>query len=519
MSFLIKEHFKTLLIITSLFLCNGFLFCQTTESDTIRVSKLSDSQVKEMIIRCWPNTKDTIYSSLYVNDFKLAYTQYATHLDSSNAEYGPVLIQDISHIMKILADGINDETQYYQRLIYQLGPPYKLIVNEEITTKNGTSIKTKLERKDDYYIKTFEDGKNIKMDTLYDFDYSLNDDWAQYLFSIDTISKINTVLETNNNLDFEILDFYTIHTTLVSREKKLVNGIWQKYLTTKFNGIENDTTVMITDEYLTVVQSKIGNYLHVIEDKEKALNFDAQQDLFLSCIIPVDYDFCRIIPSPTDLQYSKVLFEYDGDKNPFDTTLHQTFYSNNGVNFMEFSTESKNVSIATQKEIEDNLKETDFYPVNDPDIIKMAKDATKGAWTKRKKIEMLINYVHNYIIFSKDDYSAWFISVYDIIRTRNGVCSDFSYLFTVLARSIGIPCKSVGGYALDPFNGYLGGHAWNEVEINGKWYGVDPTWNMWLPSVYHFKENNSPISCSDLNSMMLRLKSISFKDGTIKEFD
>ena len=510
---------KIKLSILTMFLSYGFLFGQNAKSDTIRVSKLSDNQVKEMIIRCWPNTKDTIYSSEYVNDSKLGYTQYATHIDSTNLEYGPVLIQDILLILKQLTYDINTETQIHQRLIYQLGPPYKLILNEEITTKNGTSIKTKLEKKDNYYIKTFEDEKNIKMDTIYDFEYSLNEDWAQFLFDIDTVSKINTVLESNNNLDFESLDFYTIHTTLVGREKKLVNGIWQKYLTTKFNGIENDTTVMITDEYLTVVQSKIGDYLHVIEDKEKALNFDAQQDLFLSCIIPVDYDFCKIIPPPTDLQYSKVLFEYDGDKNPFDTTLHQIFYSKNGVNFMEFNTESKHVSIATQEEIEDNLKETDFYPVNDPDIIKMAKDATKGAWSKRKKIELLINYVHNYIIYSKDDYSQWFISVYDIIRTRNGVCADFSNLFTVLARSIGIPCKSVGGYALDPFNGYLVGHAWNEVEINGKWHGVDPTWDMWLPSVYHFKENNAPISCSDLNSMMLRLKSITFKDGTIKEFD
>ncbi len=42
-------------------------------SDTIRISKLSDNQVKEMIIRCWPNTKDTIYSSEYINDSKFGY--------------------------------------------------------------------------------------------------------------------------------------------------------------------------------------------------------------------------------------------------------------------------------------------------------------------------------------------------------------------------------------------------------------------------------------------------------------
>ena len=223
MNFLKRKYFKLLLIITSLSLCNGSLFCQKTESDTIRVSKLSDDQVKNMITRCYPDTINTIYSSEYENDSKSGYTQYDTYLDSSNLEYGPVLIQDIWLITKLLVYDINDETHYYQRLIYQLVPPYKLIRNEEITTKNGSSIKTKLEKKDNYYIKAFEDGKNVKMDTIYDFEYSLNDDWAQYLFGIDTASKINTVLESRKNLDFESLDFYTIHTTLVARENKLVN--------------------------------------------------------------------------------------------------------------------------------------------------------------------------------------------------------------------------------------------------------------------------------------------------------
>ena len=132
---------------------------------------------------------------------------------------------------------------------------------------------------------------------------------------------------------------------------------------------------------------------------------------------------------------------------------------------------------------------------------------------------MLIKYVHNYIKYSKDDYSQHFISVYDIIRTKNGVCSDFAELFTVLARSIGIPCKTVGGYALDPNDGYLCGHAWNEVEIDGKWYGVDPTWNFWLPSYYHFKESNADLSCKELNNILLKLKSITFLNGKTINYD
>ena len=129
-----------------------------------------------------------------------------------------------------------------------------------------------------------------------------------------------------------------------------------------------------------------------------------------------------------------------------------------------------------------------------------------------------MNFVNNYIIYSKDDYSQWHISVYNIINTRNGVCSDYAELFTTLARSIGIACKTVGGYALDPINGFLGGHAWNEVEINGKWYGVDPTWNMWLPTFYHYKGNNLPINLND-GFYMLSLESITYDNREKIKFD
>ena len=149
----------------------------------------------------------------------------------------------------------------------------------------------------------------------------------------------------------------------------------------------------------------------------------------------------------------------------------------------------------------------------------MAKEATKGAVSKKKKVELLFKFVNTYIKYSKDDYSQHFISVYDIIRTKNGVCSDFAELFTVLARSIGIPCKTVGGFALDPDNACLSGHAWNEVEINGMWYGVDPTWNQWLPSFYHFKENNLNIPNKELNSIRLKLKRITFLNGKVVNYD
>jgi transglutaminase/protease-like cytokinesis protein 3 len=414
---------------------------------------------------------------------------------------------------RYLINGTTESDIFEQNEIYQLIPPYQLILIEEKTTKNGTSIINKTEKKGDFYISSFTDGRNVKVDTLIGFQYSLNEDWAKFLFGIDTISQINTVLEAADNMDFETHKSYKSYTKLVKREKKLKNGVYHSYITTDYSDELGNIRLDIIDEYLTYVEIKIADYSLRIEPKEVAMNLNTIHDLFFNCNIPIDIDFCQVVPRYDSLLFTKVLFEIESDKNPFDTTNNQSIEKKNGKLFLEMNYENPVVSKAKKNEIIDNLKETDFYPIHDTLIINMAKEATKMAKTRKKKVDLLIKYVHEYIKYSKDDYSQHFISVYDIIRTKNGVCSDFAELFTVLARSIGIPCKTVVGYALDPNDGYLGGHKWNEVEINGFWYGVDPTWNLWLPSHYHFKQSNADLSCKELNSILLKLRSITLKNG------
>ena len=57
-----------------------------------------------------------------------------------------------------------------------------------------------------------------------------------------------------------------------------------------------------------------------------------------------------------------------------------------------------------------------------------------------------------------------------------------------MARSLGIPCRTVGGliYLGDEFRQF-GLHAWNEVVINGVWVPVDPTWGQPLIDATHIR--------------------------------
>jgi hypothetical protein len=56
-----------------------------------------------------------------------------------------------------------------------------------------------------------------------------------------------------------------------------------------------------------------------------------------------------------------------------------------------------------------------------------------------------------------------------------GVCTEYSTLFTALARSIGIPVRYLSGYVYsDKFQNWMG-HSWAEAYV-GEWVPVDPTW-------------------------------------------
>ena len=71
----------------------------------------------------------------------------------------------------------------------------------------------------------------------------------------------------------------------------------------------------------------------------------------------------------------------------------------------------------------------------------------------------------------------------DLIRTRQGVCQDFSHLMIGLLRIAGIPARYVSGYIESssgaPLVGGQASHAWVDVYCpNGHWAGMDPTNDM-----------------------------------------
>ena len=88
--------------------------------------------------------------------------------------------------------------------------------------------------------------------------------------------------------------------------------------------------------------------------------------------------------------------------------------------------------------------------------------------------ETVVN-VHDWILANNEyDDSYSYYSAEAVIFRGTGVCNSYARLFRLLMERLGIPVRYVGGYAMgEPDSG----HAWNTVQIDGQWYGMDLTWD------------------------------------------
>src|SRR6185503_6153399 len=89
------------------------------------------------------------------------------------------------------------------------------------------------------------------------------------------------------------------------------------------------------------------------------------------------------------------------------------------------------------------------------------------------------------------------------LATREADCSEFSALFVAMARSLGLPSRTVRGLA---FSGQsFGGHAWVEVWV-GKWIELDPTWGTDFVDATHIRDaSNALVTSAGLNLIELEV--------------
>lgn len=100
---------------------------------------------------------------------------------------------------------------------------------------------------------------------------------------------------------------------------------------------------------------------------------------------------------------------------------------------------------------------------------KVLETIVNTAKTKGGKVEQA-KYVHDYLINNSEyDYTYKATTMYDLLVNGKGTCNSYSMVFKSAMDKLGVECIIV---ALSDNS-----HAWNQINVDGKWYNIDVTWD------------------------------------------
>jgi len=124
----------------------------------------------------------------------------------------------------------------------------------------------------------------------------------------------------------------------------------------------------------------------------------------------------------------------------------------------------------TGKRFRDFLKSTSFCQSDDTEIQKKAEEIVgeeRNSWKAAKKI------VYWVMREFTPNYDVAFADAKEILRNREGDCSEHTVITVALCRAAGIPARAAVGVMYG--RGIFAYHMWPEVYA-GQWISLDPKW-------------------------------------------
>lgn len=217
-----------------------------------------------------------------------------------------------------------------------------------------------------------------------------------------------------------------------------------------------------------LLSGQVGGILEVrLETEQQAKNLDAALDLFLLGLVKIDQ------PLGDPRQIRRLRLEARGPAASKLTSGSWQIVERDarGRILLSLGKEFARPEQATAEDQREHLRASVRYPADDPRIQALTRRALAGVQHPRDKVTRLVHFVHRYL---RPSYRNKGLIVLDLLDKREGDCTAYAALFATLARAAGIPCREVSGlvYAGDDVRAF-GGHAWNEVVLEGRWLPVD----------------------------------------------
>jgi len=121
------------------------------------------------------------------------------------------------------------------------------------------------------------------------------------------------------------------------------------------------------------------------------------------------------------------------------------------------------------------LKPAEFIQCDDKKLIALARKAVGKTTDGAQAVRRIEAFVFQYI--RKKHMGVGYASASEVVRTREGDCTEHAVLAAGLCRAVGIPAQVVTGMCYVPEiagkKHVFGGHAWARAFVGGKWIGLD----------------------------------------------
>jgi hypothetical protein len=378
--------------------------------------------------------------------------------------------------LKLLTYGRKGEIKEEQLLDFADRPPFALQRAEYVVDDGNSRRHVKLVAQHQGYQATMTIGKATRTKVLNGVDLTLADVLSPAAWLQKGPAKGDTI--TLRDFDFNELKMSSVSMKLLDIRPIGPSGA-TLYEVEKAEPQSKVTSVLRVDSKARIISGNVIGLFEIRRESEsEAKNIEFTSDLLADFMAKLDrpvgglQDLSKVILKKSNV--NGLILRGKGEAYGLlpNTAMQTITRDGDNVYTIKIGKHHGTKVKATAKEIQEALAESMTYPTKDAKVIELARKAIGDARTDQEKVERLCKFVHEYI-----KYEVVLVpKVHDIIERKVGDCKSYALLFTSLARAVGLPARETSGYFYmgDEVKGF-GGHAWNEVVIDGHWVPVDAT--------------------------------------------
>ena len=367
--------------------------------------------------------------------------------------------------MKIVSFGQKAEMNIEQTLVFEPKEPHGLLRGEFKQVDSSTKLHLTLERKGNGFRKVLKVGNEVRENDVPAINYLLADAMASEVWLRRGPKEGDEI--TYRDFDIQDQKIEGQKAKVLSVKSAIANGVPVKYYEIDSQSKRDMLSILSRhDDTGRMLSGKFAIFELRLESEEEAKNTTFSQDLFILGMAKIDR------PLGKTGQVKELVVEVDPKEgDAFEDGPRQTIVKENGKVIVKLGKKYGKEEKATEKDVEENLRETNTHAINHPKVKELAEKAVGDAKTPEDKVKRIVAFVHGYV---RPSLTASMPNIHDLMEKKKGDCKSYALLTTNLARAAGVPAREISGllYIGDDQKAF-GGHAWNEVVLNGVWVPVD----------------------------------------------